>query len=104
MIYHRFRRGLAFALLLCWAPLLEAQQQSVDEKLNQVLAELKQIRELLDNRNEVLPSQRMERVVVNVGDAPMLGLKEAPFTIVEFTDYQCPYCRQFHELRTALTN
>jgi protein-disulfide isomerase len=28
--------------------------------------------------------------------APMLGSKTAPVTMVEFTDYQCPFCQRFH--------
>ena len=33
---------------------------------------------------------------MTLGDSPVLGSADAPLTLVEFTDYQCPFCRSFH--------
>lgn len=32
------------------------------------------------------------RVEVEIGDSPSVGPKSAPVTLVEFTDFQCPFC------------
>jgi protein-disulfide isomerase len=42
------------------------------------------------------PTVPATKVVVPIDGAPAIGAAKAPVTIVEYTDFECPFCRRFH--------
>jgi protein-disulfide isomerase len=63
----------------------------------EILDELRRIRELLESQGGRGGVQAPSRAKLNLEGFQMLGSKSAPITVVEFTDYQCPYCQRFHQ-------
>jgi protein-disulfide isomerase len=90
--------GAALSVQGVWA-LLAARSAAVsEEQLLEIHTELRQIRQMLesepgDEEDSTVPAVKTTQV--SLAGHPALGSPTAPVAMVEFTDFQCPYCAGF---------
>jgi protein-disulfide isomerase len=84
-------RTLAFLGTLAVAVALSLAVRSVLQQNDRILDELSEIRRLVEQT-----AAATDRVKLADVGGEFLGRADAPLTMVEFTDLQCPYCREFH--------
>ena len=97
----RYPIGLIVVMLtpivLCAADEPPITHQQADD----ILRELQQIRNLLQQAGGAAgvaraPSAPPRSISMTLEKARFIGSESAPLTMVEFTDFQCPYCQRFH--------
>ena len=79
-------------------PPAAAPSTITQDQAKQILEELSVIRTaiaMIPRGGETVKKEPIVAKLDLIG-VPYLGSKDAPVTMVEFTDYQCSYCRQFH--------
>src|SRR5579862_7342930 len=96
--FDRYARWAVLPLLVILPLSAQKKDQGISkQQADEILNELRQIRQLLEKQEAVLAAgnrpQGPARATLDLTGTQMLGDKNAPLTIVEFTDYQCPFCQ-----------
>jgi len=72
------------------------------QQAEEILKELRDMRAMLEKIEKQTQSRQQQRgpstATLDIkAPGPMLGNAAAPVTVVEFTDYQCPFCKRFSQ-------
>jgi len=70
---------------------LRKELETLKQGQSAIQKELQEIKSLLQGR-AATPPPAPQNVVLNIKDDPFKGEKNAKVTLVEFSDYQCPFC------------
>ena len=91
---------VALLLPACTTPVTGSGDSGADvAELQKEIAGLKREIAILNRRLDALTSARkpQKQQSVTFAGNPMLGSKSAKIAMIEFSDYQCPFCKRFHE-------
>lgn len=95
--------AIAAVAILAGTPILRGQSSAEADELRKEIQDLKkgqqQIQADLAAIKKALEPRKPDTfnaTEIDLSGAPVLGKNDAPLTLVEFTDYQCPFCSRHY--------
>lgn len=75
---------------------LKNEMEALKQEIQGIRKELQEIRDMIQAGQNPQPSvPNIQNIEFELGRNPVMGMNTAGLTMVEFTDYQCPYCARY---------